>query len=167
MEVQEPQSTRWPLEIFRDYLVRENPIYIDGPGDWLNVIDKLLTLVKEVLGFEGNAFRLLEEARRIFYVENHFIISFNNLGIFLDDALGTWACDMDPVETLVQRLTIRIPRGEPCGADMRDHLTTVAHFAHWPQLKEICLAFTDDTQGLVPTHQELSKALERYPEIPK
>ncbi|KAG7402714.1 hypothetical protein Forpe1208_v017018 [Fusarium oxysporum f. sp. rapae] len=167
MEGQENQPTRWPLEIFRDYLVHENPIYIDGPGDWLNIIDKLLALVKEDIGFDGTAYQLLEEARRIFYIENHFIISFNNLGLFLDDALGTWACDMDPVETLVQRLTIQITRDEPCGADMRDHLTTVAHFAHWPRLKEICLAFTDDTQALALTHQKLSKHSERWPEISK
>lgn len=100
--------------IFRSYLVEDAPILIQQPIAWTNQesIDSFLLLKKEV-GDDDSGQRLLEEARRVFYEENSFIIFWNSLDRFLDDLLGRWP-DAIPVKSLVRKITIRIERHE-CG----------------------------------------------------
>ncbi|KAJ4137902.1 hypothetical protein NW754_011126, partial [Fusarium falciforme] len=105
-------STDGRLEIFRKYLVSEKPIKIQEPvprSDEGTV--KRFLLLKQSLSEDEAQRHLIQEARKVFYEENAFIISWDGLSRFLNDILGDWI-DAVPVELLVRKLTVFVERHE-------------------------------------------------------
>ena len=126
--------------LFQKYLVnKDKPVLLQEPIAWSDdeSIGRFL-LLKKFLDDDDSKKHLLQEARRVFYEENSFVLTLSGLSRFLDDMLGDWE-DAVPVEMLVRDLTVKVERNECQCGQLLDYIQRLTYFAKMPQLQKIAV----------------------------
>ncbi|KAM6508381.1 hypothetical protein FALCPG4_018245 [Fusarium falciforme] len=154
-------STDGRLEIFRKYLVSEKPIKIQEPvsrSDEGTV--KRFLLLKQSLSEDEAQRHLIQEARKVFYEENAFIISWDGLSRFLNDILGDWI-DAVPVELLVRKLTMLVERHECQCVRLTECMQHTCNLAKFPNLEMISFKWSTIVEASEVHHTEEQAMLHR------
>ncbi|KAH7113513.1 hypothetical protein EDB81DRAFT_670215 [Dactylonectria macrodidyma] len=102
--------------IFCQHLASEEYIEMHQFMD-LSKVDAIraLLLFRKEFGTSRLGQQLSQEAKQVFYEENHFLVGLNDLDDFLRDILEDWG-DAIPVKSLVRNLTVMVERhGCKCG----------------------------------------------------
>ncbi|RBR04167.1 uncharacterized protein FIESC28_11616 [Fusarium coffeatum] len=148
--------------VLQKYLVTREPILMQEPTGWSNEESiKRFILLRELLKEDKCRQSLLLEARRVFYEDNSFIVSFEDFSRFLDDMLGSWE-DAAAVETLVRDLKVRVRRDDcQCGQLMK-YMRHTSYFCAMPQLRTITFEWSDSLEDATGNDGDVTSSDESY-----
>ncbi|RSL45855.1 hypothetical protein CEP54_014098 [Fusarium duplospermum] len=130
-----PESKRHRL--LRQCLVETAPLVIRHPiYETYQQSIHCFRLLKERFEDTSSGQRLIQEARRIFYEENSFVVFWAGLNHFLEDILGHWTNAIS-VKLLVRRVTVKVGRHECPNAGLAEVLSHFSALDNCPNLESI------------------------------